>query len=352
MKRMMTLLLAIGLFFSLFTAKSASGHQIRSNFERNLIALTSEANRESQKVFERLGRYDSPSSTSYSTAQSASWTVQSPVGTGEPVRIRNHFGEFSVYINQKITYNRSYDLSQGPRAYEFADGSSIAPIVKADGSVQIVSQIGSAGGSHRFEYQIELPKGMELNQELTSGSIYIKNSNDEFIGGIAPAWATDANGQSVNTWYELVDNRVIQVIDKSQSKIKYPVIADPWLGFDLISRTSWVALTNPPNRYAPTIAVYPSDWGRTVAGATTFPFGGALLTVLDSLSVRAAWDETLSKTIRSGHPNPNTSSVYHQFECHFFYVSKRAPNKPSWNLDLNRRDASLLDQALNDCNIP
>jgi hypothetical protein len=222
MKRMISLLVAIGLFFSLFLGKSASANQVRSNFENNLIALNSMASSESQKVLERLGRYDSPSFTSYSTSESAAWKVQSPDDAGEPVRIRNRFGEFSVYINQKSPNTWNYYLSQGPRAYEFADGSSIAPIVKADGSVQIVSQIGSANGSHRFEYKIQLPKGMQLAQELTSGTIYIKNSNDEFIGGISPAWATDATGKSVNTWYELVDNRVIQVVDKSQSKVKYP----------------------------------------------------------------------------------------------------------------------------------
>jgi hypothetical protein len=193
---------------------------------------------------------------------------------------------------------------------------------------------------------------MRISLDSPSNLVYITNEKGDFIGGLAPAWATDAEGKSVKTWYEITDKQVIQVIDKTQSEITYPVIADPWLGFDLIFRSFWAATTSPPNPYAPTLAVYPTDWGRTVAGATTFPIGGFEKLSLDSLAVRAAWDETLSKTSRSGYPNPKTSSMYHQFECHFFYVSKLEPKKPSWNLDIKRRDANLIDQVKNKCNVP
>lgn len=323
----------------------------QNTFEENLASLDFETNIESQKVFKNLGPYEPTNSKEYSIVKSPDWMVEAPLHVREPIRISNRHGLFTVSITQNTQYSGHFDLKRGPRAYEYSDGSSISPLVKKDGSVQFVSYIPNEEASHSFTYSLKLPRTMHLNLDPDSNLIYINNDQGDYVGGLAPAWATDANGKSVKTHYQMVGNDVIQVVDKTQLDIAYPVIADPWLGFDLIFRSFWAAALSPPNAYAPTLAVYPTDWGRTVAGATTFPLGGPVLTTLDSLSVRAAWDETLQKTSRSGYPNPNTSSMYHQFECHFFYVSKWDPNKDSWNLDIKRRDANLFDQARSRCNV-
>jgi hypothetical protein len=193
-----------------------------------------------------------------------------------------------------------------------------------------------------------LPEGHSLIQDPISGLVFIIDSSSHVIGGLAPAWAIDANGTLLNSHYALSGNSVTQIIEGQGIQIAYPVIADPWLGFDLIDHTTWTNVSS----YSPTLAVYPTAWGRTVAAATSYPFGGVVLSTLDILSSNAGWSETLNKTYRPGHPDPNTTSMYQQFQCHFFYVSKKDPTKASWNLDIRRPAANLAIQLLNSCNVP
>ena len=47
------------------------------------------------------------------------------------------------------------------------------------------------------------------------------------VGEVEPAWAVDANGDPVETWYEVTaDGSLMQVIDPDDST-EYPVVADP-----------------------------------------------------------------------------------------------------------------------------
>lgn len=66
----------------------------------------------------------------------------------------------------------------------------------------------------------------------------------------------------------------------------------------------------------------------------------------------AAWQETLAKTARSGHPNPNTGTMYTQFLCHWDAVRLKAPNKPSWDLDTKLPYTSLYNEIKHGCNYP
>ncbi|MDR3070981.1 MAG: hypothetical protein LBU38_08285, partial [Propionibacteriaceae bacterium] len=54
------------------------------------------------------------------------------------------------------------------------------------------------------------------------------------IGTIAAPWAVDANGESVDTHYEITGDGITQVID-ADSNTAYPVTADPW--WDFIPKT-------------------------------------------------------------------------------------------------------------------
>jgi hypothetical protein len=90
-----------------------------------------------------------------------------------------------------------------------------------------------------------------------------------------------------------------------------------------------------------TLRVYPSEFLRVMAqskGTTQW------------MMYRAwAWDEVMAKTPGS---RENTTSMRDQFFCHYDFVSTRAPNKQSWNLDSNRQDVSYTDMVRSQCNPP
>lgn len=231
-------------------------------------------------------------------------------------------------------------------SFDNKNGSTTVVLPKTDGSVQVATIIDGISAPTSFSYPLSLPAG---GQALVSsaGLVLILDSKGQYAAAVAPPWAVDAKGVKVPTRLELRGNLLVQSVDHLTNKVTYPVVADPWFGVDMIDRTSWIRTSE----FSPTLSVYPSAWGRAVAMATTYPFGSGLLAVADQLSSTAAWSETLSKTARTGNPNPATPTMRAQFDCHFFWVSKRHPRKVSWNLDSLRPYASMLVLAQKNCNV-
>lgn len=58
------------------------------------------------------------------------------------------------------------------------------------------------------------------------GSVDILTSENELVGEVKKPWAVDANGQSINTWFELNGNTLIQHVNLAEATA-FPVVADP-----------------------------------------------------------------------------------------------------------------------------
>lgn len=61
---------------------------------------------------------------------------------------------------------------------------------------------------------------------LEKGWIYVVDADNEILAAIEPAWAQDADGNSVPTYYEISGTTLIQVVEFGQGS-KFPIIADP-----------------------------------------------------------------------------------------------------------------------------
>lgn len=92
--------------------------------------------------------------------------------------------------------------------------------------------IADATALNRYSYDLGLPAGASATA-ADDGSITVQAASGEAIGYIAAPWATNANGASVPTRYELQGNTLTQTVDHDGAA--HPVTADPWLGFKLIS---------------------------------------------------------------------------------------------------------------------
>ncbi len=257
--------------------------------------------------------------------------------TKEPISVGLPFGHQDSAGRQIYGNSMSFDNK---------NGSTTVVLSKTDGSVQVATIIVGISAPTSFSYPLSLPAG---GRALVSsaGLVLILDSQGQYAAAVAPPWAVDAKGVKVPTRFELRGNLLVQSVDHQTNKVTYPVVADPWFGVDMIDRTSWIRTSE----FNPTLSVYPTAWGRTVALATTYPFSSGFLAVADQLSSTAAWSETLSKTARAGNPNPATPTMRAQFDCHFFWVSKRHPRKVSWNLDSLRPYASMLVLAQKNCNV-
>ena len=196
------------------------------------------------------------------------------------------------FASEKV---KASEVSDGIVEYDNGNGSSTVPILKDDGSVQITTIIEGPSSPTSYSYDFDLASGDRLEKQ-ENGSIIIFDKTGKFAGGIAPAWATDANGEPVSTSYQIEGNTVTQIVEHGPDSA-YPVVADPWLGIDLISRFVWKT-TN-------TISVHVTPWMGTVTSG---------------VAGSAGWDELKSKVRANSNSRFNellrTQTYQQQWSCH------------------------------------
>ncbi|WP_183091877.1 DUF2599 domain-containing protein [Mycetocola lacteus] len=226
--------------------------------------------------------------------------------------------EVEIPTSEKTTLEKFGDQP----GYNNNDGSTTVPVIKSDGSVQITTVLSDASAPSKFEYKFELPVGARLVLNELDGSVTIEGADGDFLGGILPPWAKDANGTNVETSYKVSGDTLTQLVILDGSET-FPVVADPWLGISLIER---VVKTKDPKGFR--YMVYPTPWGRAGAGAA---------------ARWAAWGEAAEKGV------PRTATLQNQFLCHYD-VRPVTSLKSSWNLEAYTRDKGYAGFVRNSCN--
>lgn len=222
-------------------------------------------------------------------------------------------------------------ISAGVVGYDNKDGSHTVPVVKEDGSVQVTTVIDEASAPTTYDYDFDLPIGVSLQVE--GKDVFFLKSDGTIVGGVAPAWAVDANGNEVDTYYEVVGNVLRQIVNHHEG-VAYPVVADPLWGTDLIQSATWI------NRGGlVSLSAVPTGWNRF-----NTQFGPA---------ITQGWSELIAKTpyayLNGRNYTPtvaNTTQMYWQYNCH----QVLAFTKSAWNLEPSRYRSSYLGYTTNRCN--
>lgn len=163
-------------------------------------------------------------------------------------------------------------------------------------------------------YEIEIPPGGRVETSSDGSTVLILDENGSFAAGFAPARAKDSNGVSVPTHYEVSGNTITQIVEHLNEDYAYPVIADPWLGVNLVGSYFWGAA---PGGY--TLNVNPTTWGRGFNAVTNTLW----------VSVGAAgWDELKNRN-NSTQRSLMNNSMRDQWICHQGFASF----DPQWNLE-------------------
>lgn len=224
---------------------------------------------------------------------------------------------------------RAEVISRGVVAFDNRNGSITAPIVKNDGSVQIITVLESAAAPTLYPYQLVLPRGAEI---VKSGDSLLIVNRGKLVGGLAPAWAKDATGRKVPTRYVVSGTTITQIIDHVGGQFKYPIVADPWIGVSLFSSVSVDTY-----RSQPRVNLDLSLWGWAVyVGGTPAGFAAGQI-ILNT----AGWDEAwgYGGAIRSALDKP---SQRQQFSCH----ALGAIAAGTWNLEKFRPNRTNGDWGL------
>jgi hypothetical protein len=217
-------------------------------------------------------------------------------------------------------------LMDGVSAYDNGNSSTTAPIVRDDGSLQIITVIENAEAPTKYDYDFSIPDGGSMTVR-DDGVVIITDANDEFAGVVAPAWANDSDGEPVPTRYEVSGSRLTQIVEHG-SGAAYPVTADPWAGitlFQSFKRDSY----NGDYRY--------SAW-VTPLGSVVLGGGGGVGGYLAGQAVYrgAGWNEWKAKWPAV----TNKATIQQQYNCHVAASNYGLPFTRDYNLERYRANRS------------
>ncbi len=174
--------------------------------------------------------------------------VEVPAESDDPIEIETRAG--TLEIDLPGTKKEQGDLVGDSVAYPDV-GEDLGVVVDAtEDGVRISTVIANQDAPHVIDYDISVPGNGYLQLE-DEGSVSVRNMRGKVLNWIAPPWATDSAGESVETWYEVRDNTLTQHVNPS-SAVTYPITADPytcgWRGCYFVlskSATKDIATTGP-----------------------------------------------------------------------------------------------------------
>jgi hypothetical protein len=193
---------------------------------------------------------------------------------------------------------------RGVVAYDNGNGSTTVPVVRHDGSVQINTVIEDSSAPTRYEYVLELPAGVVIQE--AGGTLLLVAADGSLVGGVAPSWAKDARGSDVASRYEVNGKMITQVIEHDDRYV-YPVVGDPWIGMNLFGAMSKDTFNGKP-KYSGVL----SAWGTSVYSGLAQGGGIGAAAAGQAILRDAGWTEWKSRLVGS---NP-AATLKQQYDCH------------------------------------
>lgn len=268
------------------------------------------------------------------SSANGSVVVSTETWTGSPIRVGISTGSVSDSAGTLASDGSVAYSEQGPVDHTVqgtSDGVRIHTVISgADAPSEFTHDVTLSEGAHLVLEQDMPALADDPKDAAVGGAVFIVNDHGDVLGGFSTPWAKDSTGASIPTHYTLTEGKLVQVVDHHAAGVVYPVVADPYLGFDLISSASWASHTE-----GWTLQVTPTAWARSLAGGY--------------LPGDSGWDELYSKYKNNGL-NTNLDGMRDQYICHQQIVAVRAPGKATWNLDEWRPNVSYVDTVNASCN--
>lgn len=196
------------------------------------------------------------------TARADETTVIIPEDASAPVAITSTNPEatdLTVNLPELTGADDVRQAADGTLVYTSDDDASLAVQPLADGSTRFLSILENTNATERYDYTFD---GLTL-ELLDDGSVIVLDGEAP-AGFIAAPWATDANGASVPTHYEVNGSTLTQVVEHANGNFAYPITADPSLSFGW--RIYWT-LSNKEMRYL--VAAGATAGGAVLCSATS-----------------------------------------------------------------------------------
>lgn len=256
--------------------------------------------------------------------------IESGDNQGQPTTVSLESGSSSIEVNPADGDAVTMSLVQATGAQAPADitndgtlfvehesGISSTAVVKEDGSVQVVSTIAEGTTTEEIPYEFDAA-GLSYIQESDDGALFLRAADGSLLGGVAPAWAKDANGVEVPTHYEVTGTQVVQIVEHAAGGFQYPIVADPFWGTNLFDYVRWINGVH---------VMKPSGWNRAIRlGAVNTPQSP---NVGMSIIMADGWNEFANRSPARYNINHSTRQQYY---CHAVYGVDLFTNT-TWDLE-------------------
>lgn len=201
-----------------------------------------------------LGKYKVQDQGNKVTLEQETIKVEIPKNIAEPVVLKgkeqSNTGKKAEDI--KITMpqakgSKATKEKKGVVGYESKDNFTNIVEPTKEG-VRLLTVIENKNAPERYEYKLDIKGGYVLAESFgengKKGIAVLKADQSDLIAMIDTAWAKDANGKDIETYYEIKGNTIVQIVKHKVKGTVYPVSADPevwiwWFGNTYYESNRW-----------------------------------------------------------------------------------------------------------------
>jgi hypothetical protein len=151
--------------------------------------------------------------------------VELPSDPAEPLVLDGAAGEVAVDLPVVAGLDDGVVDDSGAVVYE-SDTSPVSLAAQAteNGGMQVLVVIDGPDAPTEYRFDMTVPAGSVLLPSTDGGAVVV-DAEGLVVAVVAPAWAVDANGQPVPSYYRIDGTTLVQVIDHHGAA--YPVVGDP-----------------------------------------------------------------------------------------------------------------------------
>ncbi|MGE7684946.1 DUF2599 domain-containing protein [Peribacillus simplex] len=213
-----------------------------------------------------------------------------------------------------------------------------------DGGFRQLFSIESESSPKTYKIDLKLDEGSKLVEK--NGLYFVENSEGEIIFNIGKAWATDSEGNFIESSFKQEGDSLYQTINYTGTN--YPLTADPLFCSDTIDNTA-TKWNSSYNGGKGTLSVVTRTCTKTYITAH-WVLGPSVLTAISQSSLmKDMWAELKADASFKSHVSSSKEGrIKDQFICHA--VNPLTIYKSPWNLEPWRPDLSLVLTYKNKCN--
>ncbi|WP_243291289.1 hypothetical protein [Bacillus sp. FJAT-47783] len=182
-------------------------------------------------------------------------TVKVPNKLEKPIVItdtENPSESLGISLPSEHTDAKAIKTDNGTIVYDNSDSSLALAVQPTSEGVKSLIKIKNATAPKEYKFEIDVPEGSKLitaadylGEEFDTKEVFIVNSENIITSLFSPAWAKDADGSDIPTYYKVEGKTLIQVVEFNEDNV-FPIVADPdWVKIGKCSAAiSWFIGSN------------------------------------------------------------------------------------------------------------